>query len=187
MTKYFALQDTPELKYAPRLKNVFGKFDIRDIQLETYPKLPERQVFFVEPSEKNIFTDIILSPFLLITPTVLDVIKMYKELCFYREVFLIDQLQRKSQLYFLPVFNETKKLQVVGKEYDNGTCISKPAERQGEKVFVDKNIFWVSDSLKRHTIISMDFAESLIRREVFGLGLKEVELYRKIEERSNLR
>lgn len=184
MKKYFELQDTPELKYAPRIKSVFGKLDIRDIKIETYPKLPKRQVFFVEPSEKNIFTDIILFPFLLITPVVLDVIKMYKDLCFYREVILIDQLQRKSQLYFLPVFNETRILQAVGKEYDNGTYISKPAEQQGEKVFVDKNIFWVSDSLKRHTIISMDFAESLIRREVFGLGLKEVELYRKLEERS---
>ena len=53
MTKYFELQDTPELKYAPRIKNLFGKLDIRDIQLKTYPKLPERLVLFVEPSEKT--------------------------------------------------------------------------------------------------------------------------------------
>lgn len=45
MKKYFELQDTPELKYAPRIKNVFGKLDIRDIKIETYPKLPKRQVF----------------------------------------------------------------------------------------------------------------------------------------------
>lgn len=187
MTKYFELQETPELKYAPRIKSLFGKFDIRTIQLETYPQIPERQVFIVEPSNKTIFTDIILSPFLMISSTVLDVIKMYKDLCFYREVYLIDQLQRKSQLYFLPVFNETRALSVEGIEYDNGKNISKQSQQQGEKVFVNKNIFWVSDSLKRHTILSMDIAESLIRREVFGLGLKEVELYQKTEERSILR
>lgn len=187
MTKYFELQETPELKYAPRIKNLFGKFDIRTIQLETYPKIPDRQVFIVEPSNKTIFTDIILSPFLMISSTVLEVIKMYKDLCFYREVFLINQLQRKSQLYFLPVFNETKALCVESKEYDNGKNISKQTKQQGEKVYVNKNIFWVSDSLKRHTILSMDIAESLIRREVFGLGLKEVELYRKTEERRILR
>ena len=56
MTKYFELQETPELKYAPRIKNLFGKFDIRTIQLETYPKIPDRQVFIVEPSNKTIFT-----------------------------------------------------------------------------------------------------------------------------------
>ena len=154
MTKYFELQETPELKYAPRIKNLFGKFDIRTIQLETYPKIPDRQVFIVEPSNKT---------------------------------FPTHQLQRKSQLYFLPVFNETKALCVESKEYDNGKNISKQTKQQGEKVFVNKNIFWVSDSLKRHTILSMDIAESLIRREVFGLGLKEVELYRETEERSILR
>lgn len=30
---------------------------------------------------------------------------------------------------------------------------------------------------KCHTIISLDFVESLIRREVSGLGIKEVELF----------
>ena len=76
MTKYFEIRDTPELKYAPRVKNLFGKFDIRNIRLETYPKLPKRQVFFIEPSDQNIFTDMILSPFLMISPTVMDVIRM---------------------------------------------------------------------------------------------------------------
>lgn len=186
MTKYFKLHDTPELKYAPRIKNLFGKLDIRDIQLKTYPKLPERLVLFVEPSEKNIFTDIILSPFLLVSPSVLDVVKMYKDVCFYREVILIDQLQRKSQLYFLPVFDETSVLRIVEKEYENGRCISKPPEQYRERAAVSKNIFCVVDSLKRHTVISIEMAESLIRRGIFGLGLKEVELYRITEERSEL-
>lgn len=53
MTKYFELQNTPELKYAPRIKKLFGKLDIRDIQLKTYAKLPERLLLFVEPSEKK--------------------------------------------------------------------------------------------------------------------------------------
>ena len=184
MTKYFKLYDTPELKYAPRIMDLFGKLDIRDIQLKTYPKLPERLVLFVEPSDKNIFTDIILSPFLLVSPAVLEVIKMYKDICFYREVILIDQLQRKSQLYFLPVFDETSVLRAVEKEYENGMCISKPPEQYGERVAVSKNIFCVIDSSKRHTVISMELAESLIRRGIFGLGLKEVELYRITEERS---
>lgn len=48
-----------------------------------------------------------------------------------------------------------------------------------DKVNVSSQIFWVNDSKKRHTIISLDLAESLLRRDVFGLGLKEVELFRK--------
>lgn len=48
---------------------------------------------------------------------------------------------------------------------------------QGNRVVVNSNIFWITDMIKRHTIISLDMAESLLRREVFGLGIKEVELF----------
>jgi hypothetical protein len=164
--KYFELQDGPELKYAPRLENWYGKFDVRDIRLEGYPRIPKRQLFTIEPSENTIFTDIILFPFLLISPKVMDVIKMYKELCFYTNVILLDQVSGKSELYHLPVFHETKKLFIREKQ----------GKTSNESVIVDTNVFWVRDSLKRHTIISLDLAESLLRRNVTGIGIKEVEL-----------
>lgn len=167
--KYFKLQDTPELKYAPQIKNWYGKFDVRDIRLETYYKLPKRQLFIIEPHENNIFTDIILYPFLLVSPKVMHVIKMYGELCFSCEIILFDQLKKKSELYYLPVFNETRKLQIVKKNSD-----SKPFLK---KVDVNKDIFWVRDSMKKHTIISLNLAESLLQREVFGLGIEEIELF----------
>lgn len=92
--------ETPELKYAPRIGNLFGKFDIRNIRLDKYHLLPERQVFFIGPSERSIFTDIILSSFRMISPMVLEIIRMYKEVCFSREVILVIRQQRRSQLYF---------------------------------------------------------------------------------------
>ena len=55
---------------------------------------------------------------------VIDVIKMYGDICFYRQV--------------------------------------------------TKDIFWVSDSLTRHTIILMDFAKSILRHGATGVELKEV-------------
>lgn len=183
--KYFEIQDTPELKYAPQIKNWYGKFDVRDIKLESYPKLPERQLFIIEPSENTIFTDIILSPFLLVSPKVMHVIKMYKDCCFYRDIILLDQLKKKSQLYYLPVFNETNSILVAEKKYKDGLCVFDSTKQKVDKVIVNKNIFWANDSIKRHTIISLDLAESLIRREIFGLGIREVELFLNRERGEN--
>ncbi len=177
--KYFEIEDTPELKYAPRIQDWYGKFDVRDIKLETYPKLPKRQLFMVDPIENMVFTDFILYPFLLVTPKVMEVISMYKELCFYRDVILLNQLKRESQLYYLPVFNETNELQVIEKIYEEKMKEPILQAEKREKVNVSSQIFWVNDSIKRHTIISLDLAESLLRRGVFGLGIKEVELFRK--------
>ena len=165
--KYFELQEAPELKYAPQLENWYGKFDVRDIKLEGFPRLPDRQLFTIKPSDRTIFTDIIQFPFLLLSLKVTEVIKMYRERCFCRDVILLDQISGKSELYQLPVFDETDKLSI--RERQDGT--------KNETVELDKHIFWVRDSLKRHTVISLDLAESLLRREVTGLGLKEIELF----------
>lgn len=164
--KYFEIQEAPELKYAPQLENWYGKFDVRDIRLEGFPRLPDRQLFTIKPSDRTIFTDIIQFPFLLLSLKVAEVIKMYRERCFCRDVILLDQISGKSELYQLPVFDETDRLTI--RERQEGV--------QNETVELDKHIFWVRDSLKRHTVISLDLAESLLRREVTGLGLKEIEL-----------
>ena len=140
---------------------------MRDICIKKYPDLPKRELFVIESSEKTIFTDIILFPFLLLSPNVMDVIKMYHERCFYREVILLDQLNGKSELYYLPVFDETEKLLIRNRE----------DLMQEEEVNLKKEIFWIRDSFKRHTIISLELAESLLWREITGLGIKEVKLY----------
>lgn len=177
--KYFELQDTPELKYAPQLSDWYGKFDVRDIKIETFYKLPKRQLFVIEPSQYTIFTDIILFPFLLVSLKVREVIQMYRERCFFREVFLLDQVSGKSEVYYMPVLDESNRIQLVEKKYINGTCVMDRTKITGEEILIDKNLFWISDSLKRHTIISQDFAESLLRRDAFGIGLLEVSLYSK--------
>lgn len=171
--KYFEVQDTPELKNAPRLMNWYGRFDVRNICPEGYPKLPERELFFIEPSENTIFTDIILFPFLLISPMVRDVIQMYREPCFYRDIVLLDQSSGLSKIYHLLVLDETRQLQLISRQYRDGICLSGlDAAKKG--VNIDRNFFWVRDAFKRHIVISMDMAESLIRRNITGLGLEEV-------------
>lgn len=179
--KYFEIQDTPELKYAPRLQNWYGTFDVRDIGMESYPKLPEHLLFIVQPSEKTVFTDFILFPFLLVSHKVMDVIKMYREHCYYRDVILLDQLSGRSEMYCLPVFDETDRLQILEKSGEGENCGKFSSKQDKPEVLINKNIFWVRDFRKRHTIISLDLAESLLRREVFGLGIREVALFMKDE------
>ena len=178
--KYFELQDNPDLKYAPRIKNWYDKLDTRDITLARFPDLPQRQLFILDSAEKIIFTDLILFPFLLVSPSVMNVIQMYKELCFFRDVVLLDQVGGESKLYHLPVFNETSKLQVV--EKGDKLLGDLHFNQLNEKVYLDKKIFWVNDSEKRHTIISLDLAESMLKRNITGLGIKEVELFVEREE-----
>lgn len=183
--KYFEIQDSPELKCAPQLKDWYGKFDVRDIRLDRYPKLPDMQLFIVEPSENLVFTDIVLFPFLLVSPTVKKVIEMYRERCFFRNIILLDQKRKESKLYHLPVLDETSEIQLRNIRYQNGTCIPDEKKIQGQPIELNRNLFWVCDSVKRHTVLSLDMAESLIRRGITGLGLCETKLYAKNKEGTN--
>ena len=100
--KYFEIVDSPELKYAPQLKNWYGKFDVRNIRIDRFPELPENQLFFIEPSDHTVYTDIIRFPFLLVSPMVKAVIRMYRECCFFRNIVLLDSVRKESRQYFLP-------------------------------------------------------------------------------------
>lgn len=115
--KYFEIQDSPELKYAPQLKNWYGKFDVRNIRIDSFPKLPDMQLFTIESSKNTIFTDLILFPFLLVSPMVQEVIKMYRECCFFRKIVLLDQENQESRLYYLPVLDETNAIQIQRIQY----------------------------------------------------------------------
>lgn len=180
--KYFKMTDTQELEHAPKLKDWYGRFDVRDITLEGFPKLPDRELFFVESEQDMQFTDIIRFPFLLISPRIKELIKKYRELCFVKEVILLDQKMERPELYYLPVFDEIKQVQIVTSRYVDGVCVSREG-RPGKKLpAIKKHIFWVREGDKRHTVISLDLAESLIRRKVTGLRLEEVRLYQREQE-----
>ncbi|MDR1548431.1 MAG: hypothetical protein LBT06_07590 [Hungatella sp.] len=177
--KYFEIQDSAELKYAPQLRNWYGTFDVRNIRIDTFHKLPEEQLFNIEPSENTIFTDIILFPFLLISPMAKEVIEMYREYCLFRIVILSDQLNKESRLYYLPVLDETNDIQLQRVQYKDGKDIPETLQMEREKIELGRNLFWIKDKHKRHTILSLDIAESLIQRGISGLGLCEVQLYSK--------
>ena len=66
--KYFEIVEAPEHKYAPRVKNWYGKIDVRDICIKKYPDLPKRELFVIESSEKTILDFLIFkSPASLVT------------------------------------------------------------------------------------------------------------------------
>lgn len=180
--EYFKLTDTPELEHAPKLKNWYGRFDVRDITLASYTKLPNREMFFVEEEMGMQFTDIILFPFLLISHQVNAVIKMYREVCFTKEIVLFDQRNERAEIYYLPVFDETDQIRLATCRYEDGVCVSRIGQSGMNAAEVKKHIFWVKEGDKRHTILSLDLAESLIRRGITGLGLEEVRLYNKEEK-----
>ncbi len=169
--KYFEIKlDSDNYVDAPRLINWYKIQDVRLIRWETYHKLKNRLIYNIDSSEYIVSTDIISFPFLLVSPMVRETIKMYGDKVVFKETILLNVEKDFEQVYYLPVMEESEqiKLSYVGKN---------ESYSQKEKVpewAVERNIFWVRKKEKRHTIISLDLAESLLRRNAIGVELKEV-------------
>jgi len=169
--KYYELKlDSDNFSEAPRLISWYGIQDVRLIKWESYHKLKKRLVYNIDPTENIVFTDIISFPFLLVSPMVRDTIKMYGDMVVFKETILLNAEKNFEEVYYLPIMQESSqiKLSYVEKKENCKPQIKVP-EWVGER-----NIFWLKQSEKRHTIITLDLAESLLRRNATGLNLKEV-------------
>lgn len=169
--KYFELTLNRDIyKTAPKLINWYRVQDVRLIKWETYHKLQKRQIYNIEPSSETIFTDIVSFPFLLVSPMVKNVIKMYGDEVIFREIILMDSQNEIEQVYYLPVMRENLEIELSNIMKNDNLNYHKNLPQW----IVNKNIFWVSQKGERHTIISLDLAESLLHRGAIGLQLKEV-------------
>jgi len=171
--KYFELTlNSVIYKNAPSLINWYGIQDVRLIKWDSYHKLKNRNIYTIESSTETVFTDIISFPFLLVSSKVKDTIQMYGDKVVFKETILLDAKNQTDKVYYLPVMQENSKIKLAyAMKTKNSVCNKNVPEWVNER-----NIFWISEKGKRHTIINLDLAESLLRRKAIGLQLKEVHL-----------
>ncbi len=171
--KYFELTlDRDTYKTAPRLINWYRVQDVQLIKWESYHKLKKRQIYNIEPSLETIFTDIVSFPFLLVSSMVKDTIRLYGDEVVFKEIILLDSKNELEQVYYLPVMQENCEIELVHIMRNDHMDFHKniPQWING------RNIFWIKQKGERHTIINLDLAESLLRRNAIGIQLKEVRL-----------
>lgn len=170
--KYFELKlDNVNFTGAPRLINWYGVQDVRLIKWESYHKWKNRQVYSIDPSPHTIFTDIVSSPFLLVSPMVKDTIRMYADEVVFKEVILLDSVNEFDKVYYLPIMRENNEIEFQFREKND-----RHLNQKGTPEWIkERNIFWITNKGTRHTIINLDLAESLLRRQAMGIQLKEVQ------------
>jgi len=171
--KYFELTlDRDTYKTAPRLINWYRVQDVQLIKWESYHKLKKRQIYNIEPSLETIFTDIVSFPFLLVSSMVKDTIRLYGDEVVFKEIILLDSKNELEQVYYLPVMQENCEIELLHIMRNDHMDFHKNIPQ-----WIDgRNIFWIKQKGERHTIINLDLAESLLRRNAVGIQLKEVRL-----------
>lgn len=172
--KYFQLQEDERITQRPYLVNAHEKLDIRDICRQRAYKLPRRELIFVHGNNETIFTDMISTPFFLVSGKIREVIMMYEPKTEMKEIVLLDRENAAAETYYLPIFEELECLG-EGTEYN-------PAHTALRKVVLDwkkvkgKAIFRIAGVEKQYIIGNLDIVESILKRGCMGIKLTEVEI-----------
>lgn len=171
--RYFLLEQDKGYTDIPRPLNWFdvlapGK------AMESLKNMPEREIFRIESGKETFFLDLFTDPVVLASVKAKECIEMYEPNMTFKEVVLLDRKQGISKQYFVPFFTE---LDCLSKEteFTNWNYDLKKAVLDGEKLR-DKVIFTVKGPQKLNIVIRLDAVESLLRRSVKGLMLKELEV-----------
>lgn len=170
--QYFILKLHPAFTHAPNIINWYNVFDVRKIHPETAEQIPYRNLLEIRPDEAIIFTDIITSPYLLVSTLVKKVLTVYEPLLEYKDVVVLDKVNKQYALYYLPILETVDCLHHTSLFNLDHSIIKKAVfDRQKTE---DKSIFRIGGVKDTYIAIRLDLAESLLRRKATGIHLEPI-------------
>lgn len=172
--KFYILGTDEDFSNYPKIKNWFRKIDFKNFNIYDAYKIPQRQLLHIEESENTVFTSIIEHPFPLVLSEVKEVFDMYESHIIYKEVVLLDSKNEKTGIYYLPILEEVNCLNERSEFNLNRSIIRKGVidyERTDGKA-----IFRLGGVNHYYMVGRLDLVESILKRNVRGIGLKELEV-----------
>ena len=119
---------------------------------ERFYEMPRELVLEIEKTKEFIFPDLMMNVYPLISERFREVLLLFDIEIFVKRVMLIDKESREMQSYYL-LYTEN----LLNTDFNN---FFKAVREENEKISF---------------IVNLDFAESLIRRDVKGIEFVEVE------------
>lgn len=153
MVRYFIMRQHPFFSERFRLSEWQEKINPKWLCFQEFYKTPRRCVLTASIGENVPFPDIVTTPFLLLSNLMMDVVKIYGEPVYKRDVIIINEQNMQSKQYYLSM------LETVG---------------QGRILWEDSNLFYIDSKKQKEIIVSQDFAESILRRGAVGIDLEEI-------------
>ena len=169
--KYFILEQGKEYNRNPQIKGWYGKLDMHFLK-QVRAGLKDKMIFEVEVTEFTLFPDILEKPVFMVSANMRDVINKYEKQVFFREVFFMDSEGNKGYTYYIPFLPRVDC-------FINTSSFSKN-KRKMETGVIDIEKLWnrhiveVEEINGRYIVVSLDLAESILRKGLIGIGLREV-------------
>lgn len=147
-------------------------YALKKTDFETLDKL---KVAYFSGREFEELCDVLTNPTFLISDALKKVMELYeKEMQFKGvQMFPIAKESKQYPLYWVPLFQEIDCLHKETVFHDNGMLAELVLD---DKKIRDRQIFRIANILEYKIIVSLPVAESILRRRLYGIDLKRVEV-----------
>ncbi|MEY8218909.1 hypothetical protein AALA46_00130 [Enterocloster aldenensis] len=152
--RYFIMRQNTFFSERFRLNEWQEKINPKWLCFQDFYKTPRRCILTASIGENVPFPDIVIAPFLLLSNLMMDVVKLYGEPVYKRDVIIISEHNQQSKQYYLTM------LETAGK---------------GRILLEESNLFCMDIKNQKEIVVSQDFAESILRRGAVGIDLEEIE------------
>lgn len=168
--KYFILEQGKGYDRNPDIKEWYGKIDLHTLRLKAIDS-KQPFMFRVSATENTFYPDIMMFPVFMVSESVREVIAIYGKQVLFKEVFLLDPERNEGHTYYIPFLPVVDCLEcregIKGKQTREYML--------GEEKLRNWNIVEADIQGRQCIIVSLDFAESVLRRGLTGIGLKEID------------
>jgi len=171
--KFFILKANREMPQ-PYMKNWFTKLDLRDAIMERHHNIARITNVDVELSQEGTFPDVISFPHFMVANDFSKILWAYEPGLIIKFIALFDKKNSRSQMYAMPIFERISCL-AVESELNLDQSEIRRAVIEVEKV-KGRTFFAIADVKNLYVVAELHLVESLLRRQIMGLSLQEVEL-----------
>ena len=141
--------------------------------LKKDPDVNDAVFLYIKGPGDGCVPDFIQSPVTMISYPVKEVFSMYEDGISFKRVYITDLKKKFSYRFYIPFIPEMDSLSDNVERFPDG---------REKKVILDKkkcmrhHVFFIKDSITRRPVVSLAVLESMLRRNVKGIDIKEVEV-----------
>ncbi len=176
----YYLIETDERNRIPYKINKNRAVDIRMLSKEKIYKVPKWNVMEMDFPRDGFFPDMLCDPCILVSRCFMETLMMYQGEIPYRIVKVWERESGINETYFIPILEEVDCISFQTQYNRTGNRITKLVlEKEKIKAYA---AFRMKNYDRNCVVGRMDFVESLLRREVGGIKLTELEQVKETRE-----
>lgn len=144
---------------------------------ENYERLPKSEIYYYHYTEDIEIPELMLQPTFMAGDVLQQIISLYDETVSWKSLYMLpdeeDKIMELSKHYWIPGLTRIKCLHPQAELQPNGAVTKLVLDK---KRLRNLNIFQVEETQENFVLVSLALAESISRRQPYGVRLKRVEV-----------